>query len=79
MSDEARPPAAPATPQEVVIREANFPEGHNFPDEILSQWISIPYDEPVVIGPLTRQVLDNLLFSTTDTSAAIASLSASQR
>jgi hypothetical protein len=74
MSDEEKPPEAPSPHPEVVMHQANFPKGHNFPEEVLSQWISIPYDEPILIGPLTRRALDNLLFSTTDISSAVSSL-----
>jgi hypothetical protein len=75
MSDDEKLPEAPlADPSVVVMHQAHFPKGYNFPEEILSQWISIPYDEPVFIGPLTRRALDNLLFSTADISSAVASL-----
>src|SRR6266404_2094673 len=77
MSDEEKPPTeAPAAPPNVVVHESVFPRGHLFPEDLLAQWISIPEDEPVVIGPLTRRAIDNLLFSMTDISSSIAALRA---
>ena len=62
MSDEEKPPTeVPKAVPNVVIHETVFPQGHNFPEDLLAQWISIPEDEPVVIGPLSRRAIDNLL------------------
>jgi hypothetical protein len=72
MTDEEKPP--PPQPAEVKLHQSIYPHGHNFPDDILIQWVSIPYNEPVSIGPLTREAIDNLLFSMTDISGSIASL-----
>lgn len=77
MSDEEKPPTeVPKAVPNVVIHETVFPQGHNFPEDLLAQWISIPEDEPVVIGPLSRRAIDNLLFSMTDISSSIAALRA---
>jgi hypothetical protein len=69
MSDEQAGP-------EIKIHEKAFPEGHNFPEDILREWVAIPEDEPVLIGPLSRRALDHLLFSISDISSSIASLRA---
>ena len=65
--DEQKPPVR-------TVEPAKFPEGYNFPEDLLSAWIAIPPDEPVLIGPLTRGDLDNLLFSISDIVRAVAYL-----
>jgi len=59
MGDEEKPAVVPVEP-------AKFPEGYEFPRELLAEWVNIPGDEPLTIGPLTRADLDQLLFSTGD-------------
>ncbi len=66
MSDDEQKPGA----QPLTITA----EGFLFPDDVLQQWVSIPPDEPLVIGLLTKMDLDHLLFSTARISAAINSL-----
>jgi len=70
MSEE-QPPAGPTVPP---IDPAKFPEGYNFPEDLLKDWISIPPNDPLIIGPLTKNDLDNLLFSTGDVVRAIGYL-----
>jgi hypothetical protein len=67
MSDAEKPAVVPVQP-------AKFPEGYNFPEELLSEWVNIPTDEPLLIGPLTRADLDQLLFSTGDIVRGVALL-----
>lgn len=68
MSEE-NPPLAPPP-----IDPAKFPDGYNFPEDLLKRWIEIPADEPLIVGPLTKSDLDNLLFSTGDLVRAIGYL-----
>lgn len=49
-------------------------EGFLFPEDILQQWVALPADEPLIVGPLTKADLDHLLFSTAKTTAAINAL-----
>jgi hypothetical protein len=69
MSDDAPevPPVPPVIP-------AAYPEGHMFPEALIKEWVSIPSDEPVVIGALTRSDLDNFLFGFSDLAGAVAEL-----
>ncbi|MDB5552814.1 MAG: hypothetical protein JWL86_2798 [Rhizobium sp.] len=67
MNDEAEPDSLVAEP-------AKYPDFHYFPDELIQKWVEIPWDEPLVIGPLNRSDLDNLLFSTADMTRAVHSL-----
>jgi hypothetical protein len=41
---------------------------------LLKQWIAIPEDEPLFIGPLARKDLDQFLFSISDLANAIVHL-----
>ncbi|MBN9601843.1 MAG: hypothetical protein J0G33_02820 [Afipia felis] len=59
MTDDKTEPTKPV----VQPVPEKFPGGHRFPEDLLSRWISIPGDAPLMIGPLTRNDLDNLLFS----------------
>jgi hypothetical protein len=76
MSDEEKPADQENPSSEIKIHEKVFPEGHNFSEDILKEWVSIPPEEPILIGPLTRAAIDNLLFSTSDISSSIAALRA---
>jgi hypothetical protein len=71
MNEEQKPPGPPAPPP---VEPAKYPEGYIFPEEMLKDWISIPPDDPLIIGPLTKKDLDNLLFSTGDIVRAIGYL-----
>lgn len=64
----------PAPEPEVVMHKQVFPEGRAFPQELLEQWVAIPSEEPLIIGPLSRGSLDQFLFAITDISGAIAEL-----
>lgn len=69
MSDDAPevPPVPPVIP-------AVYPQGHIFPEALIKEWVSIPHNESVVIGPLTRSDLDNFLFGFSDLTGAVAEL-----
>jgi hypothetical protein len=73
MSEELPPSGPPGLPPR-PIEPAKFPEGYTFPEDLLKDWIAIPADEPLIIGPLTKNDLDNLLFSTGDIVRAIGNL-----
>jgi hypothetical protein len=56
------------------LRPPTYPDGYLFPDELITRWIEMPQDQPLVIGPLTKTDLDHLLFSTSDMARAVAEL-----
>lgn len=64
----------PKIPPVPIIKQPEYPEGRTFPDEVLRAWVTIPSDEPVFIGPLTRGDLDHFLFAFSDVTTAIAEL-----
>jgi hypothetical protein len=64
MMDETTPAPAPTSPVEDV-----FP----FPQDVVEKWIAIPGDQRV-IGPLTKDDLDHLLFSTSRIASSVAAL-----
>jgi hypothetical protein len=64
----------PVPEPEIVMHKQVFPEGHAFPPELLEQWVAIPPEEPLTIGPLSRGTLDQFLFAITDIAGAIAEL-----
>lgn len=68
------PPAADADENKPKVQPAMYPLGYYIPDELIESWVAIPETEPLVIGPLTRGDLDQLLFSTRDIAKAIGHL-----
>jgi hypothetical protein len=66
MNDESQP--------RVLVEKPEFPDGHEFPVDLLQQWVAIPDDEQLFIGPLARKDLDQFLFSISDLANAIAHL-----
>jgi hypothetical protein len=67
---EAKPPEVPVPPVVPPV----FPQGHTFPESLIKEWVSIPANEPVLIGPLARTDLDNFLFGFGDLTSALAEL-----
>ncbi|UZE51879.1 hypothetical protein ONR75_15710 [Rhodopseudomonas sp. P2A-2r] len=62
-------------PPVTIDREPlKFPDGYRFPEDSLRKWVDIPYDEELIIGPLSKSNLDQLLFSTTDMARSIMAL-----
>lgn len=60
----------------VQLEPAVFPEFHLFPDDILTDWVALPANEPLAVGPITKSALDQLLFSSQDLARAIHALRA---
>jgi hypothetical protein len=61
MDDGEKEQAPAQSPVKAV--SAKFPNGHPFPEDLLDRWTSIPGDAPLAVGPLTRNDLDQFLFS----------------
>lgn len=61
-------------PPTIEVRPRQFPQGHPFPDEILQKWLAISPQARLIIGPLTRNDIDHLLFSFSDLTRGIADL-----
>jgi hypothetical protein len=68
MSEEEKPAVAPVEP----LIPVRYPEGIHFSEDLLKEWVSIPGDQPIFIGPLTRDDLDHFLFSTAVMAQAMA-------
>lgn len=73
MSEE-EPPGPLEAPPKPKFLEGKYPEGRTFPAKLLDAWVSIPENEPLQIGPLTRDDIDHLLFSTSNIAQAIGEL-----
>lgn len=73
MSDDQPPADEPVQP-EIKVRESVFPAGHTFPNALLEEWLAIPAEEPLYIGPLPRAIWDQFLFSMSDIVTSIAEL-----
>jgi hypothetical protein len=69
---EETPPVPPNEPGPQQLKLTA--QGFQFPLDVLQRWVDLPPDEPLVLGPLTKNDLDHLLFSTAKISAAITAL-----
>jgi hypothetical protein len=72
MTSDEKPPEQ--VPPNITVQAATYPDGHNFPQDLLAEWIAIPPEERIVIGPISRAGWDHFLFSAADIAAGIGQL-----
>lgn len=71
---EEQPPNNAGEADAINMHDPLFPAGYTFSQDTLEQWVAIPPEEPLIIGPLSRGALDQFLFSISDIAGAVAEL-----
>lgn len=61
-------------PPKIPPLAAAFPNGFPIAEELVAKWVEIPDTEAVLIGPLSRKDLDQLLFAFRDLASGVAHL-----